>query len=136
MRDRKQLSRPVPSDRQCFELTLCQHPDGDTNRIRVPVHRFLLKPGVEPGPWRREDLSLIRDPAGRAVARRPNSQVNVVGTRLEADRVLRVEAEEIARHHVADVAAVDFATVLLHELVTNRRRKGDEASKLLNSCSW
>ena len=57
--------------------------------------------------------------------------VNVVGAGLKADRVFRVKAEEIAWHHVADIAAVDLAPVLLHELVADRRRKGHKAVEIV-----
>ena len=57
--------------------------------------------------------------------------VNVVGARLEADRVLRVVAEDIAGHHIADVSAIDLAPVLLHELVADRRRKCHEAVEIV-----
>jgi hypothetical protein len=38
--------------------------------------------------------------------------MNVVGAGLEADRVLRVEAKDVAGHHVTDVSAIDLAPVL------------------------
>ena len=57
--------------------------------------------------------------------------MNVVGAGLETDRVLRVEAEDVAGHHIADIPAVDLAPVLLHELVADRRRKCHEAVEII-----
>ena len=57
--------------------------------------------------------------------------MNGVGTSLEAEGVFRVEAKKVAEHHIADVAAVDFAAILLHKLVADRRRKGHEAVEII-----
>ena len=57
--------------------------------------------------------------------------MNVVDAGLETDRVLRVEAEDVAGHQIADIPAIDLAPVLLHELVADRRRKCHEAVEII-----
>ena len=65
------------------------------------------------------------DPAGGLC----QIDMNVVGAGLEADRVFRIGAEDLAGHHVADVSAIDLAPVLLHELVADRRREMSQSRR-------